>query len=202
MKTKGLSTVVFMLVSFLACVTVNIYFPAVEAQKTAEEIVKDIRGKSTLPKKKPKKTKPESWHLKPEPAQISRIGRLFITSAYAQEGALEVSNTTIRALKASMKKRYPSLMSFLQKGNLGENNKGFIAVRSWQGLNLRQRAQLKRLLEAENQDRRRLYQEVAKALQIDPSQIEKLQKIFAKEWQKTAPQGTWIQKENGRWVRK
>jgi hypothetical protein len=38
-----------------------------------------------------------------------------------------------------------------------------------------------------NNDRKRLYAEVARAMEIDPSQISKIAAIFAKEWQKAVP---------------
>jgi len=180
-----LSTMIFI----WACVTVNIYFPAAQAQKTAEEIVKEVRGQKT-PHKEKKIPKPESWHWQ------------IVSSAYAQEAALEVSNASIRALKASIKQRYPELKPFLERGILGENNQGLLEVKTWRGLKLQEKARVKRLLEAENKDRKLLYTEVAKALQIDTRQIGKLQRIFAKEWQKTAPVGTWIQTEEGKWIKK
>jgi hypothetical protein len=40
-------------------------------------------------------------------------------------------------------------------------------------------------VDAENKDRRVLYQEVAKALKIDPAQTDRVATIFAKEWQKS-----------------
>ena len=42
----------------------------------------------------------------------------------------------------------------------------------------------KNYVEAENNDRKELYVEIAKALKIDASQINKIAGIFAKEWQK------------------
>ena len=46
---------------------------------------------------------------------------------------------------------------------------------------------LNALVDAENKDRNRLYEVVAKALNIDPGQIDKIEKIFAREWQKSVP---------------
>jgi hypothetical protein len=43
---------------------------------------------------------------------------------------------------------------------------------------------------------------VAQALKIEASQIEKIQKIFADEWAKSAMAGWWIQQEDGTWVKK
>ena len=179
---------------FLACVTVNIYFPAAAAEKTAEEIVKEVREQ--IPQKE-EEEKDEKQPAEPEARQWQ-----LITVAYAQEGALEVSNASIRALKASIKARYSALIPYLQKGVMGENKAGFLEVRNREGLSLRDKAKVKQLVEAENKDRAVLYKEVSKALQIDPTQIARLQKIFAKEWQKTVPSGTWVQTEDGNWEKK
>jgi len=182
------------LAGFLAaCVTVNIYFPAAAAEKAAEEIVKEVREQAPQQEEKKDETPsppPEtsSWHL--------------VATAHAQEGALEVSSASIRALKASIKERYPSLIPFLERGSIGEGNTGLLELRDWEALSLPDKAQAKRLLEAENKDRVGLYDEVAKALQINPDQMERLQKIFAKEWQGTVPTGTWVEGEDGSWVKK
>ena len=52
------------------------------------------------------------------------------------------------------------------------------------GLGLKEKRDLKSLVEATNQNRANLYQEVAKALKIDPSQVGKVGETFAKEWKK------------------
>ncbi|RKX63626.1 MAG: DUF1318 domain-containing protein, partial [Thermodesulfobacteriota bacterium] len=182
-------------VFFLACVTVNIYFPAAKVEKAAEEIVKEVRQQS--PKKEQKLKKEEK-----SPPESELHKWQFVNCAYAQEGVLQVSTASIRALKASIKKRFPNLVSYFQRGIIGENNRGLLEIKSWEGVSLLERAKVKQLVEAENKDRMSLYQEVAKNMGIDPSQLGKVQKIFAKQWQKTAPSGTWIQTEDGKWVRK
>ena len=180
---------------FVACVTVNIYFPATAAEKTAEEIVKEVREQ--VPQKEQKEEKKEDQPAAPE----TSFWR-FETVAYAQEEALGVSNASIRALKTSIKARYPKLIPYLQKGVVGEGKAGFLEAINWEGLSLPDKAKVKRLVEAENRDRKSLYAEVAKALQIKPNQMEKLQKIFARQWQKTVSPGSWVQTEEGKWVRK
>jgi len=179
---------------FAACVTVNIYFPAAAAEKAAEEIVKEIREQALSEEEEKKE--------KTQPSESEASFWQLVTTAHAQEGALKVSNASIRALKASIKARYPSIIPYFQQGVMGESKTGFLEGKSWEGLPLPDKAKAKRLIEAENRDRVALYDEVAKALQINPDQTERLRKIFAKEWQKTVPSGTWIQKEDGNWVRK
>jgi len=177
-----------------ACVTVNIYFPAAAAEKAAEEIVKEVREQA------PQKEQEQSDENQPAPPETSSWH--VVGTAHAQEGALEVSSASIRALKESIKARYPSIIPFFQRGVIGETSTGLLELKDWAALSLPDKAQAKRLLDAENKDRLALYDEVAKALQINPDQMDRLRKIFAKEWQKTVPSGTWIEGEDGNWVKK
>lgn len=178
------------LVLALACITVNIYFPEATVKQAAAEIVDEIR-KTDAGKKAPEPVARLSG-----PAAFS-----LVPAAYAQE-ATSVSTPAIRALKESMKARFASLQPYFAAGNIGETNKGRVEVRDETGLNLQAKAALRNLVKDENGDRDKLYAEVAKALNIEASQIEKIQKIFAAEWAKSAAAGWWIQQEDGAWVKK
>jgi uncharacterized protein YdbL (DUF1318 family) len=74
---------------------------------------------------------------------------------------------------------------YYDKGILSEGADGYVSIGDTGSLDLREKRDLKALVEAENQTRKALYQEVAKALDIDPSQVDRIAKIFAKEWQKS-----------------
>ncbi len=108
------------------------------------------------------------------------------SSAWADE-VTTVSNPTIRALKEAMKGRQPVMKPFYQKGMLREGSDGFVSLANSERLGLKERRDLNNLVEAENKDRKKLYQEVAKALNIDPSEVNRVAEIFAKDWQKTVP---------------
>jgi uncharacterized protein len=156
-----------------ACVTVNIYFPAEKVESVAGEIVKDVRGDNETPSKNDKSSQ---WR--------QRLLALFVSSAWAQD-VTTVSNPTIRALKDKLKSNYRQMKPFYEKGMVKEGNDGYVAAAQAEGLSLKDRRELNSLVEAENQHRRQLYAEVAKALNIDPSQINKVAEVFAKEWQKS-----------------
>jgi len=181
------------LVLALACITVNIYFPEATVKQAAAEIVEEIR-KEEAAKKAPQAAL-EAPALREAPAFS------FVPAAYAQE-ATTVSTPAIRALKDSMKGRFPSLKPYFDAGNIGETNKGLLEVRDETGLNLQAKAALRNLVRDENGDRTKLYAEVAQALKIEASQIEKIQAIFAAEWAKSAQPGWWVQQEDGAWVKK
>ena len=186
--SKKLLISLFFTTLITACVTVNIYFPAAEVQKAAEEIAKDVRQGIE--------------DNNPSPQSLLNLPNFFVATANAQESALTVSNATIRQLKAAMKNRFPKLKPFMQRGVIGESFNGFLVIKNATTLNLRERAIVKRLVDAENRDRKSLYNAVAAALRVPSSEISRLQQIFAKEWQKTAPTGTWIETAPGQWRRK
>ncbi len=193
-KRYALGTVaVAGLVFILACITVNIYFPEATVKQAAAEIVDEIR------KKDAEKTGQDAIKKLTSlqgPATFS-----FVPAAYAQE-VTNVSTPAIRALKESMKTRFAALKPYYDGGNVGEMNKGMVDVRDEAGLNLQAKAALRNLVKDENGDRTKLYAEVAKALNIEASQVERIQKIFAEEWIKNASVGWWIQQEDGVWVKK
>ena len=101
-----------------------------------------------------------------------------------------------------MKNRFPALKPYFDGSNVGETNKGMVEVRDEAGLNLQAKAALRNLVKDENGDRTKLYAEVAKSLNIEASQIERIQKIFAESWIKAASSGWWVQKDAGEWVKK
>jgi uncharacterized protein YdbL (DUF1318 family) len=181
------------LIFILACITVNIYFPEATVKQAAAEIVEEIR-KDDIEKKAPQ----AALEL-PAPRESSTFS--LVPAAYAQE-ATTVSTPAIRALKESMKNRFALLKPYFEAGNIGETNKGLLEVRDESGLNLQAKAALRNLAKDENGDRTKLYAEVAQALKIEASQIERVQKIFAAEWAKSAAAGWWIQQEDGTWVKK
>jgi len=173
-----------------ACVTVNIYFPAAEVRQAAEDIAKDVRGQQHGDKGQLQdmEKSPSSWLH-------------FYGLAYAAN-ELNVSNATIRQLKARMKQRYPGIAPYLKSGVVGEGADGLLKIRNFGGLGLRQKAEVKRIVSAENNDRMSLYRSVAQSLNIPSSQIVRVQAIFAQEWQKTAPAGTFIEISPGKWAKK
>jgi uncharacterized protein YdbL (DUF1318 family) len=181
------------LVFVLACITVNIYFPEATVKQAAEEIVDEIRKKDA---EKSGQEAVKKLASLPDPAPFS-----FVPGAYAQE-ATSVSTPAIRALKEAMKNRFPALKPYFDGSNVGETNKGMVEVRDEAGLNLQAKAALRNLVKDENGDRTKLYAEVAKSLNIEASQIERIQKIFAESWIKAAAPGWWIQQEDGVWVKK
>jgi len=176
-----------------ACITVNIYFPEATVRQTAEEIVNDIQKKAI--------EKAGEEPIKQLSVMPKKVGFSFVPAAYAQEETT-VSNPAIRALKDTIADHLASLMPSFAAGNVGLTIKGLVEIRDESGLNLQAKAALRTLVKEDNADRMKLYQEVAKALNIEASQIERIQKIFAENWTKGAKPGWWIQQEDGTWIKK
>jgi len=197
-KTNSSKMFILMILFMVfSCVTINIYFPAEKVEKVANEITKEVRehqGKTT-PAPEPKKEKEGSLF------NFRFVNIIFPTDAYAQS-ATEVSNAVIREIKNRMKERFKKLIPYFKAGNIGEDNSGYLALRNVSGLNVKERARLNKLVKAENKDRKTLYAEVARALNISPDQVSRVAKIFARNWHETCEKGWWIQMDDGTWEKK
>jgi uncharacterized protein len=179
-----------------ACVTVNIYFPAAAVERAAEQIVKETWGDPAGPAKMPA---PQSFNLF-SPLRLAAM--TLVSEAQAQEADINVSNPAIRALKDSIKARSAAIMPFMDRGNIGIAQDGLLAIRSTEGLNLKERAETQQLVDAENRDRENLYAEIAKANGFQKESIAKIKTIFAKSWLDQARPGWWIQDGPGNWKKK
>lgn len=178
-----------------ACVTVNIYFPAAAVERAADQIVKETWGGPA----EPAKEQPRSSLIRP--ATVAAMFR-FANEAQAQEADINVSNPAIRALKDSIKNRSNSIKPFMDRGNVGITRDGLLAVRTTDGLNLKERAEVQQLVDAENRDREALYLEIAKANNIARESVPKIKTIFARSWIEQAQPGWWLQDAQGNWQRK
>ena len=184
------------LVFVFACITINIYFPEAAVKEIADEIVGEVR------KSEEKKDEVKKVSVEKEIKLVMAHSFSLVPAAYAQGQETTVSNATIRALKESIKARFAELERFYDAGNVGEANDGFVQVREEGDLSLKDRAQLRQLVKDENDDREKLYAEVARALDIESSQVSRVGKVFAGSWINQARAGWWIQKEDGAWVKK
>jgi uncharacterized protein YdbL (DUF1318 family) len=183
-----------------ACVTVNIYFPAAAVERAADQIVKETWGGAAEPAKAA--PKPQSFERSLAPRWAALRSLSFVSDAYAQEADINVSNPAIRALKDSIKARAGAIKPFMDRGNIGIGQDGLLAIRNTDGLNLKERAETKQLVDAENRDRDNLYAEIAKANNISRDSIPRIKAIFARSWTDQAQAGWWVQDSQGAWRRK
>lgn len=189
---------ILLIMAFLvnSCVTVNIYFPVAAVERAADEIVKETWGARSepAPKEPPRSLLPNAAR------RIVSAG--WVSAAFAQEADINISNPAIRALKDSIKNRSGLIKPFMDRGNVGLTREGLLTVRTTDGLNLKERAEVQQLVEAENRDRESLYLEIAKANNFPPESVPKIKSIFAKSWAEQAQPGWWVQDAQGNWRRR
>jgi uncharacterized protein YdbL (DUF1318 family) len=184
-----------------SCVTINIYFPAAAVEKAADKIVEEVWGEDGEAGQdtQGEQDSPESFLYQIKMFVLSLVGP---EEAYAQEADINVTTPTIRTLKSSIKQRADSIKPYLDGGNVGLGNDGLLVMRSAEGLSLKDKAGIARLMEAENRDREALYREIVKANNFSPDRVDDIKKIFAKSWVKQAKKGWWVQNPDGQWVKR
>lgn len=192
MKIRSMRSVFLagLALALLSCITVNIYFPEAEVKKAAEDIVNEVQGADKQKKEEIKKD-----------VVAESSGFSLVPGLYAQQ-ATEVSTPRIRAIKESMKARFEQLVPYYDAGRIGVGKDGLLAVLKEDGLSLQDKAVLRKFVNDENKDRKDLYAEVAKAMNIDASKIGDIQKIFADQWIGSARPGWMVQNADGSWAKK
>jgi uncharacterized protein YdbL (DUF1318 family) len=194
MKKSLRSFLLLALVTAVSCVTINIYFPAEQVRGAADRIVDEVMGEraggSEPVQPAPPPAKPQGSFL-----------RIFgpATAEAAQD--INVSTPEIRALREAMKERFAQLSPYLDSGQVGIGLDGLLKLRSVEGLGLKQRGEAQRLVDAENQDRQRLYQEIARANGF-PDKGDEVQAIFADSWRDKAAKGWYLEQAGGGWKQK
>jgi uncharacterized protein YdbL (DUF1318 family) len=191
-------SVLAVLALIAGCVTVNVYFPAAQVEKTAEKIVDEVYQEKKDPPTQEPTEKPRSSIDQGTIRGIVRLARFGPAPAFAEE-ATSVSNAAIRGLKEQIGQRHRELLPFYQQGQVGITQDGFLEVRGTGGLGLPQVASVKRLVDADNAARRQLYEEVGKALNLKPEQVSQVRKVFAKQWRDKAQAGWAVQADDGQW---
>ncbi len=204
MKKRSLVCSMAIVWLMAACVTINIYFPAEEVRSAADRIVNEVWGEGD------QQPAPSNPAASPETGPTSLLPvSIGPASAWAAEGVngadINISTPQIRAIKDAMKQRTAELRSYLDGGQVGIGRDGLLKVRTLEGLDLRGRSSVQRLVNAENQDRLRLYSEIAGEINKNPNRTAtpaQVQEIFAESWRAQAASGWYIESGGGNWQRK
>ena len=192
MKKIHIIIVSSILLFISACVTINVYFPAAEAEDAAAKIVNKIIGEDEN-SSDADASNPQSYNFNP----LS----LFISSAHAEVN-INISSPAIVEITSRMKSRYDtSLKNYLDKAIIGFSNTGFIEILNAKALGLKDRQKVKKLVADENRDRKALYRELAVA-NGHPDWEQAIQNVFVKTWRDKAHAGWKYQDATGTWQTK
>jgi len=177
-----------------ACVTINVYFPAAEAEEAAREFVEKVIGDEPPAESAPP---PES---KPSPG-LGLLG-FFIADAHAQGADISIRTPAIQAIQERMAERFQGqLLAGFDSGALGFGSDGLIVLRDAAKVGLRDRAALNQAIADDNRDRRAVYREIAVA-NGHPEWEGQIRDIFARQWINSARAGWWYQGADGAWQQK
>ena len=181
-----------------ACVTINVYFPAAEAQEAAEEFVEKVLGED-IPGGG---TEPENPQAALAPQRGFDVLSLFISTAHAQDVDITIKTPAIQAIQARMEQRFQaSLQAHFDSGALGFGRDGLIVVRDATKVGLKDRVAVNQFVADDNRDRNAVYREIAVA-NGHPEWEKQIRDTFAKQWVTSARGGWWYQASDGSWKQK
>ncbi|MCU7933796.1 MAG: YdbL family protein [Candidatus Thiodiazotropha sp. (ex Dulcina madagascariensis)] len=200
-----------MALSLVACVTINIYFPAAAAEEAARTIVRDVLGNEAPPPREQPAPKPVPSSDDKQSAiegssfglaySLGRLLDFLVPPAHAAQPDIDIDSPAIRSLRTSMAGRQAGLAGHYRSGALGFTNNGLVAVRDLKLIPLRERNRVKKTVADENGDRKALYSEIARA-NGHPEWERSIRDTFARVWVEEAPSGYWFQDAAGKWRKK
>lgn len=179
-----------------ACVTINVYFPAAQAQEAAAEFVDKVIGDD--------QKQPEATPAKPPQAfNLPRFNPVafLISDAHAQSADITIRTPAIQAIQDRMAARFQSsLQAHFDSGALGFGADGLIVLRDAAKVALKDRVSVNQWVAEDNRDRKAVYREIAVA-NGHPEWEEQIRDIFAKQWIASARKGWWYQ-DGAAWKQK
>jgi uncharacterized protein len=196
---------------FAACVTVNVYFPAAEAERAADRAIDVVKGESAggaaqQPQRERGDSDTAALRAAPEvPILLAALGHALeslVPAAHAQSANIDISSPEVDAILASMAQRYQGeLKKYFASGAIGWAANGDVAVRDQNAVPITERATVKRLVAEENGDRASLYAAIAKA-NGHPEWESDIRQTFARRWIERAASGEYYQDTGGNWAQK
>ncbi len=198
MRKMAISLAVLITVFFVACVTINVYFPEAAAVEAADRIIDKVRGEeSAAPTTRLERSGQPSLLA----ATAAGLGRLLINDAHAQEKVdFDRPSAEKTALENSLAARFPSLRPYLDAGAIGLAESGLLEIRDRNLVPLKERNTVLQLVAAQNNDWNALYAEIAR-LNGHPEWQDNIRRTFAERWVAKADRG-WYYREGGTWKQK
>lgn len=201
----------------IACVTINVYFPEAAIKDISEQIEEEVAQRAAeAAADRQAGGEPGTEAGESEVVPVSEGGEVVpnsaglfdllmgVTPAYADEVSRpEITNPAIRRIIDSRAARLPGIRKFKNMGMIGEGKNALLAPRNLQSIkDLKQRAEVQRLIRDENRDREQLFKEIAVAKSVDLSQLARIKETYAATLRGDARPGDWIQMPNGQWKQK
>lgn len=182
-----------------ACVTINVYFPAAAAEKTADKIIDEVWGGD--PNAPVKKSTPSPTSGLVLERALLAVLEVMVPPAHAQEPNFDATSPEIDRLKMQMENRFGELKAHFDAGAIGLSNDGFVEQRDASLVPLAARNTVRTLVANENADRAALYREIAQANK-QPQWEADIRSVFAQRWIAKAKSGWWYKDANGAWKQK
>lgn len=187
-----------------ACVTINVYFPAAQAERAADRIISDVWGEAPLRDGEPQ----GSLHGIDRVMEAGDLVRLaaasaldFIVPRAEAQADFDIETPEIRALTASMNARHRQLKPSYDAGAIGLTADGLVDIRDRNLVPLAERNAIRQLVDAENRDRNALYRAIAVA-NGKPEWEADIRRTFAQRWVDRAEAGWWHRTAGGSWTQK
>lgn len=180
-----------------ACVTINVYFPAAEAQAAAEEFVEKVIGEEA---NSGAEGEPQAY------APPARRGwnplSLLVSEAHAQDVDITIRTPAIQAIQERMAERFRNgLQPHFDSGALGFGKDGLVVLRDPGKVPLKDRVAVNQLVAEDNRDRNAVYREIAVA-NNHPEWEPQIRETFSRQWIASARAGWWYQAGDGSWKQK
>jgi uncharacterized protein YdbL (DUF1318 family) len=192
-----------------ACVTINVNFPAAEAEKAADKIIDGIVG-GAAPAEPTKREDNKQGAVREDAgpqrvllAAAAAVLDFIVPPAQAQgQPNLNVDTPQIRALTQSMEARFAQMKKYFDNGSIGLARDGLVQVRDQNLVPLPERNIVRKLIAEDNADRSNLYKEMA-AGNGHPEWEADIRTTFAERWAaRAASSGWYYQDASGAWIKK
>ncbi|MEK7793401.1 MAG: DUF1318 domain-containing protein [Candidatus Hydrogenedentota bacterium] len=168
----------------------RIYVDIRHIEEQADQVMDYVQGKSdTLPDATPAPAESEkktSW------LRQTWDYLLPIQVAYAQE--LDESSPRVKQIADAMRARNADVEKAKKTGAVGENNRGFLELKKSELLSGSEEVNsVQRLIAADNEDRKALYQEIARLNKANNVDVSTLESVYAKKRRERAQPGELVQ---------
>lgn len=183
-------------------VTVNLTFafPPKEMEQKLVDMEKKVREEEK-PKNQAAAFDPVPGQDQPSPSPAG--GATYGLRLAGQDKVnITVETPAIKDINERRKKRAAEIKAHFAAGRCGEGKDARVAEREAGDLSGKAKADFKKLVNAENEDRDNLVKEILKANKLADDQLDKVRQVYAKALAKVAEIGWWIETPKGKWLKK